>query len=60
MEDVKLNVKEQISFNPIRVCDHKQLRQELGVHLHQDNLGLDNVGEFCDGPLQKLTLQKRV
>ena len=45
------NKASQINFNPIEVCEHKELCRDLSLHLVQESMAFDNVGEFCHGTL---------
>ena len=44
----KLTLK--INFNPIGICECKQLYRELGLHLKHESVVYDNVGKLYDGP----------
>ena len=55
-----LSKGEPVTFNPIGVCESKQLYEELGLDLEHESLGLDTVVKFCDGPhLQIKTVKGR-
>ena len=53
-----LSKEEPINFNPIDIYEWKQLCMELGLHFEQATLGVNNNGEFSDGPSLQIIIVK--